>query len=57
MQSYLSAIMIPLRAIPTLAVSILALAFVAWAEGMSPRSNSLYADTSPAVASAQAAAR
>ena len=42
--------MIPLRAVPTLAISLLTLAFVAWAEVQSPRSNSLYAATSPTLA-------
>jgi len=40
--------MIPLRSIPTLAVSISALAFVAWISSHSLRSTSLYADPSPA---------
>jgi len=44
--------MIPLRTIPTLAVSLAALAFVAWAAALTPHSNSLYADRSPAVAAA-----
>ena len=46
--------MIPLRAIPTLAVSLAALAFVAWATVLTPHSNGLYADRSPVVAVAAA---
>jgi len=38
----------------TLAVSLAALAFVAWAAALSPRSNNLYAAPSPAVAAAAA---
>ena len=48
------AAMIPLRAIPTLAVSLAALAFVAWATVLTPHSNGLYADRSPVVAVAAA---
>jgi len=44
----MAAMTIPLRSIPTLAVSIAALAFVAWISAQTPRSNSLYADPSPA---------
>jgi hypothetical protein len=40
--------MIPLRSIPTLAISLGALLFVAWMASMSLRSGNLYADRAPA---------
>ncbi len=45
--------MIPLRAIPTLAVTLAALAFVAWVTVLTPHSTGLYADRSPVVAASQ----
>ena len=48
--------MIPLRSVPTLAISLAALVFVAWMASMGLRSGGLYAAASPAP-SAQAAAR
>jgi hypothetical protein len=49
--------MIPLRSIPTLAVSLAALMFVAWIAAMSLGSSGLYADPPPAPAAMALAAR